>query len=122
MRLIPRPGDTAILRLCTLSSLAFLATACVGDHQAQTGQGDASQTIAAIPRHATYDCGDGERIVIERAGNAVRLTDADGESYDLPASPPSQASRFGEGGLALVVEGGEALWMKAGKQPATCRR
>lgn len=122
MRLIPRPGDTAILRLCMLSSLAFLATACVGDQQAQTGQGDASQTIAAIPRHATYDCGDGDRIVIERAGNAVRLTDADGESYDLPASPPSQASRFGEGGLALVVEGGEALWMKAGKQPATCRR
>lgn len=122
MRLIPTLGESFVLRAMLLSSLAILATACVGDPQAQTGHGETSQTIAAIPRQATYDCGEGHRIVIERAGNAVRLTDVDGESYDLPASPPSQASRFGEGGLALVVESGEALWMKAGKQPATCRR
>lgn len=121
MRLIPTSGEHFVLRAMLFSSLVLLA-ACVGDPQAKSGNSEASQSIAAIPRSAAYDCGEGHRIVIERAGNAVRLTDVDGESYDLPASPPSQASRFGEGGLALVVESGEALWMKAGKQPATCRR
>src|SRR5690606_40030004 len=118
----PRTAENIVMRCLLLAGVALLAAACVGDPQAQIGHGETSQTIAAIPRHATYDCGEGHRIVIERAGNAVRLTDVDGESYDLPASPPSQASRFGEGGLALIVEGGEALWMKAGKQPATCQR
>jgi len=41
---------------------------------------------------------------------------------DMPASPPTQHSRFGEAPYALVVEGQEALLMKNGKEPITCRR
>lgn len=60
--------------------------------------------------------------MVQSTQASVRLVEPDGESYVLPASPPTQNSRFGEGGLALVVEGGEALWMKAGSPPVTCRR
>lgn len=120
MRPNRRPGGCA-LRVGLLASLAFLVAACVGDQQAQN-KGDTVDVMAAIPRQASYDCGNDGRIIVEGASNAVRLTEIDGSSYDLPASPPTQTSRFGEGGLALVVEGGEALWMKAGKEPMTCRR
>lgn len=74
------------------------------------------------PRLVTYNCGDDGAITVEPMTSAVHLVDTEGASYDLPASPPTQASRFGEGGVALVVEEGEALWMKAGREPVTCRQ
>ncbi len=76
----------------------------------------------AQPRHATYDCGEDGAISVENFSSSVRLVEAEGDSYELPASPPTQTSRYGEGGLALVVEGREALWMKAGREPVTCNR
>lgn len=121
MRTNPGPGRAA-LRIGLLAGLGFLAAACVGDQQTQTGATEGGDIVAAMPRQATYDCGNDGRIIVEGGSSAVRLTETDGSSYDLPASPPTQNSRFGEGGLALVVEGGEALWMKAGKEPMTCKR
>ena len=76
----------------------------------------------AQPRRATYNCGKDGAITVEASQGAVRLIEAEGTSYDLPASPPTQANRFGEGNVALVIEGGEALWMKAGREPVSCRR
>ena len=101
--------------------IAVLAAGCVGDQQQTQVRAEAAEMVSVMPRNASYDCGDSGSIVVEAATDAVRLTEADGSSYDLPASPPSQASRFGTDGLALVVEEGEALWMKAGKEPVTCR-
>lgn len=101
--------------------IAVLATGCVGDQQQTHARAEAAELASAMPRNATYDCGENGRIRVEGAGSVVRLTESDGSSYDLPASPPRQASRFGGDGLALVVEEGEALWMKAGKEPMTCR-
>jgi len=101
--------------------IALAVTGCVGDQQQTDARADAAELASVMPRNATYDCGENGRIRVEGAGNVVRLTESDGSSYDLPASPPRQASRFGGDGLALVVEEGEALWMKAGKEPMTCR-
>lgn len=120
MKTKDKSGQTA-LRVGLASLVTIMLTACVADPQQSHGQ-DMSSTSSVQPRRAVYDCGSDGSITVENARTAVRLTDTQGESYDLPASPPSQASRYGEGGLALVVEGREALWMKAGSQPQTCMR
>jgi hypothetical protein len=105
-------------RAALLTSLALAVCGCTSQ-----GPGVSNITVSSTtPANASYDCGAQGRINIARAATGVRLTESDGSSFDLPASPPSQASRFGEEGLALVVENGEALWMKAGATPMTCRR
>ena len=104
--------------------LALGLCACVADG----GSASAALQVAestprqSQPRLATYDCGQDGTITVESMHSAVRLVEAEGSSYDLPASPPTQANRFGEGNVALVVEGGEALWMKAGREPIACKR
>ena len=121
MMTIP-PAGRRFARSGPLACLAVLLAACVADDQQTQSRQEISEIAAAQPRHATYDCGTNGRITVENMRTAVRLVEAEGDSYDLPASPPTQTSRYGEGGLALVVEDREALWMKAGKEPMTCRR
>lgn len=83
----------------------------------------------AQPRLATYSCSEDGTLRIEAAGGMVRVTliepgdpeDAP-EPVELPAAPPGQSTRFGKEGYALVVEGREALYMKAGRVPMTCTR
>lgn len=115
----PQAGPGA-LRAAALCGFAFLLAACVADGS----QSQDTQEVASVaqPRHATYDCGEDGAISVENFSSSVRLVEAEGDSYELPASPPTQTSRYGEGGLALVVEGREALWMKAGREPVTCNR
>jgi len=88
------------------------------------GQGSLSDrhTSTAQPPLATYDCGSDGRLTIENHASSVHVTEPDGTMVDLPASPPTQHSRFGAAPYALVVEGHEALLMKNGKEPITCRR
>lgn len=117
----PPPGRRA-LRVGPLVCLAFLLAACVADDQQSQARQDLAETASVQPRQATYNCGEDGTITVENMRTAVRLVEPQGDSYDLPASPPTQTSRYGEGGLALVVEDREALWMKAGKEPMTCRR
>ena len=106
-------------RCAGLVAIGLLAAACVADDPATS---QASATLPSQPRLATYDCGDDGAITVENMSTTVRLVEAEGDSFVLPASPPTQASRYGEGGYALVVEGREALWMKAGSEPMTCMR
>lgn len=121
MRLIRASRRPAALFPLLLGPVLFLS-ACVADGQPSRTGSTAATVSASQPRHARYDCGDDGAITVEATSGAVRLTEAEGETFDLPASPPRQSTRFGEGGYALVVEGREALWMKAGKEPMTCRR
>ena len=114
-----RPAGRRALRTGPVLGCALLLAACVADGQ---GFQDAIETTTVQPRHATYDCGEDGKIRVENMRTVVRLVESEGESYELPASPPTQTSRYGEGGLALVVEDREALWMKAGSEPMTCRR
>ena len=94
-------------------------------------------SVPAQPRMAAYRCGDDGDIRIENLGSMVRVYepieegtlpeegDADAPGWapiELAAAPPGQQSRYGSNGYALVLEGNEALWMKAGKTPLTCVR
>lgn len=106
--------------LATIVSVVLILTGCVADggsHLAANG----FSAAPVQPRHAAYNCGDDGTITVRAMGRTVHVVDTEGASYDLPASPPTQNSRFGEGNVALVVEEGEALWMKAGREPVTCR-
>lgn len=75
---------------------------------------------ATPPREATFRCDEGERLHVARLGSAVQVTDAEGDTIVLPPSPPGQDTRYGMDGYALVVEGEDALWMKAGATPRDC--
>lgn len=100
-------------------SLCVALSACVagGPPRAQ------KQAVANLqPRFATYDCGEKGLITVENTRTAVRLTEPEGQMYDLMAAPPTQASRYDADGMALVLEGRDALWMKAGSEPVDCRR
>lgn len=89
---------------------------------------DASQPVPASvlsesqPRQATYRCGGNATLTVENMRSSVLLVDPQGESVMLPASPVSQQTRYGQPGYALVLEGRDALYMKGGKPPLTCRR
>jgi len=109
------------LHLAPAACIALALTACVADGS-HSLSGPQLAVAPAQPRLVTYNCGDDGAMTVEAMTNAVHLVDPEGASYDLPASPPTQGSRFGEAGVALVVEEGEALWMKAGREPVTCRR
>ena len=116
----PHAGRLAAIILAMVPALGL--GACVADGGPGPAVLHAVDTAPAQPRRATYDCGRDGTITVESMPSAVRLVEPEGSSYDLPASPPTQASRFGEGTMALVVEDGEALWMKAGREPIACRR
>jgi hypothetical protein len=77
---------------------------------------------SAQPATATYSCADGGMITIENLGASVRILGAGDDVIELPASPASQSSRYGEQPYALVLEGNDALFMKSGEEPLTCTR
>lgn len=103
---------------------------------ASTGQAAASSPAAAgsqpaptlvekdtpQPRTATYSCADGGRMTIENIGTAIRVLGSDGVNEELPAAPAGQNSRFGINHDAIVIDGREALVMKANATPVACKR
>jgi hypothetical protein len=109
-----------------LAASALLA-GCVSSEPPRSTSG------AGQPRLASYACGDGTQLRIEGAGSIVRVTlveptdpeaedAAAPEPVELPAAPAGQSTRYGKEGYALVIEGREALYMKAGRVPMTCTR
>lgn len=107
------------------ASLAPLATNTAGGTAPAV---DANQPVPASvlsesqPRQATYRCDGNATLTVENMRSSVLLVDPQGDSVTLPASPASQQTRYGQPGYALVLEGRDALYMKGGKQPLTCRR
>jgi hypothetical protein len=98
-----------------------LVSACV--EEPRPAPAPAAAVVAAAPSVAgVYDCGEDGRIGVEFFGAGVRVTEADGSVVELPASPPGQRNRFGEGVSAIVIEGREALYMRARREPWTCVR
>ncbi|MFN3765305.1 MAG: hypothetical protein ACK4R3_07020 [Aliihoeflea sp.] len=82
----------------------------------------ATGSVPAQPPLATYACEDGSQLKVAATGASV-VVEAQGEEdpVALPASPPNQFYRFAEGLYSLVVENGEALWMKNGEGALACR-
>lgn len=113
--------------LCFAGATALLAAGCTGGGTQQQPQIPPTQ-----PRIATYQCGEAGSLRIVNTGASVIISEdmqalAEAEEqpvaqYELVAAPPNQRSRYGAEGLALVLEGREALWMKAGSTPLTCTR
>lgn len=117
------PFCRAVPRFACAAFLFALAGCMADDPGLRTGQVAGMGPAAPSRGRAAYDCGEDGIITLETGHAAVRLIEqGDGGSYELPASPPAQASRYGSDGMALVIEDGEALWMKAGSEPITCRR
>jgi hypothetical protein len=75
-----------------------------------------------VPTTSVYQCDDAGTLTVVDSGGSVKVTTPSGREIDLPASPPESRSRYGEPPYALIVEGGDALWMKAGKRPLECKR
>jgi hypothetical protein len=73
---------------------------------------------------ATYRCGNGGMITIQNLGSSLRVGRPDGTTEEFAASPANQSSRYQEAAThdAIVIDGREALVMKRGSTPQTCRR
>ncbi|MDX8463574.1 hypothetical protein [Mesorhizobium humile] len=73
---------------------------------------------------ATYRCGNGGMITIQNVGSALRVMRPDGSTEEFAASPANQSSRYQEAAThdAIVIDGREALVMKRGSTPQTCKR
>lgn len=113
---------TGLLQAVALCVPALLTAACVPSETGKATAGMIENSTTTQPRQATYNCGESGSLIVENLRTSVHLTEPDGTSVDLPASPPTQQSRFGEAPYALVLEGNEALLMKNGKPPLTCNR
>src|SRR5690606_36928532 len=86
----PQPGRLAAGILLAVGLVPGLC-ACVADGGSGPGALQIIESGPGQPRLATYDCGQDGAITVEAMQNAVRLVEAEGSSYDLPASPPTQA-------------------------------
>ncbi|MEO5757487.1 MAG: hypothetical protein ABIQ51_11600 [Mesorhizobium sp.] len=73
---------------------------------------------------ATYECGNGSAITIQNLGSSLRVIEPDGATEEFVASPANQSSRYQEAAThnAIVIDGREALVMKRGSSPRTCKR
>ncbi|WP_027053209.1 hypothetical protein [Mesorhizobium erdmanii] len=73
---------------------------------------------------ATYGCGNGSAITIQNLGSSLRVIEPDGATEEFVASPANQSSRYQEAAThnAIVIDGREALVMKRGSTPRTCKR
>jgi len=98
------------------------AAASVSLAPAASAGGAVSDVAAPQPRTATYSCADGGMMTIENLGTSVHVVGSDGTSEDLQASPANQNSRYQQAHDAIVIDGREALVMKAGSTPVTCKR
>ena len=114
MAIDSKPRLSLFLALPLISALS----ACVGS----SPHGMSASPAAFTSMPTRYHCENGSEVVIENRGTSVVVTDASGEPVELPASPAGSRARYGSGAYALVLEGGEALWMKAGEEPGTCLR
>jgi len=73
---------------------------------------------------ATYGCGNGSAITIQNLGSSLRVIEPNGATEEFAASPANQSSRYQEAAThdAIVIDGREALVMKRGSTPQTCKR
>lgn len=112
------------MRLRVVPSLGLSALVLVGLSACNqsTGSTTRAATDSCIPAKAAYRCDSGGTLNIERSGSGVAVVAPDGEAVLLPASPAGQNMRYGEPPYALVLESNEALYMKGGAEPVTCRR
>ncbi|WP_137930422.1 hypothetical protein [Mesorhizobium comanense] len=89
---------------------------------AASASGPVTDVSAPQPRTATYNCGADGMMTVENLGSSVHVQGPNGMNEDLQASPANQNSRYQQAHDAIVIDGREALVMKAGSTPVTCKR
>ncbi|MGB3540623.1 MAG: hypothetical protein WBA42_20910 [Mesorhizobium sp.] len=109
----------AAVALLPLIVLGACTSTPAGQHVASVSPAGDSSPQPAI---ANYACTDGGTMTIRNVGTSIRLIGPNGMEEELPASPANQRSRYGEAHDAIVIDGREALVMKAGQTPYTCTR
>ncbi|PLP56813.1 hypothetical protein CYK37_23675 [Mesorhizobium loti] len=115
---VSQPGKTGLGVKTAQGQVAAAASAAPDPQTATTlVEKDTPQ-----PRMATYNCADGGRMTVENIGTAIRVLGSDGVNEEMPAVPAGQNSRFGVDHDAIVIDGREALVMKANATPVACRR
>jgi hypothetical protein len=119
MSLRPRRMLSGILASVALMTAACTTGALQKAYGPETQPTDESNSP---PRTATYSCADGGMITVENLGDYVRILGVGDDTIELPASPATQHSRYGEQPYALVLEGRDALFMKSGEEPLACTR
>jgi len=105
-----------ISRFAVVGAAGVVAVGCVANDA--PARPVAQSTAVSV----SFDCGDGETLSLVGDGVTLRATASGDAAVRLEAAPPGQTSRYGTDGHALVINNGEALWMKAGAAPMTCRR
>lgn len=95
----------------------LLLSACVG-----VDTGATFGSSSAAHGRTVYRCSDGARMTVDNRGSSVVLTLDDSEPIELPASPADSRIRYGAAPYALLLDREEALLMKSGTEPNTCRR
>lgn len=118
----------AKFRLAILSG-GLLLQACTTDAakkpEAEQTPADPTMVAEAPPPpigSSVYHCANGTDLAIDNLGSSVRVTDAAGESIDMPASPPDSRYRYVHAQHAIVLDGDEALFMKPRGGPIACKR
>lgn len=109
-------------RIIAALQFALLLSACVADEGPSLSATSSSVSALQPPRYSTYRCDGGDEITIEDFRTSVHVIDTRGVDVELPAAPPSQTTRYGQPGYALVLEEPKALWMVSGKRPVNCVR
>jgi hypothetical protein len=102
--------------------VALTACTTASTKKANNPVGQQTDESSAQPATATYSCADGGMITIQNLGTSVRIQGLGDDVLELPASPETQRSRYGEQPYALVLDGRDALFMKSGQEPLTCTR
>lgn len=111
----------AAVALLPLVVLGACASTPAPRHAASVAPAPAGDSIPQ-PAIANYACTDGATMTIRNVGTSIRLLGPNGVEEELPASPANQRSRYGEAHDAIVIDGREALVMRAGRTPLTCTR
>jgi hypothetical protein len=110
------------VRIVAALQLALLVSACVADEGPSLSTTSSGASGLQPPRYSTYRCDGDNEITIEDFRTSVHVIDSRGVDVELPAAPPSQTTRYGQPGYALVLEDPKALWMVSGKRPVNCVR
>jgi hypothetical protein len=111
----------AAIALLPLIVLGACTSTPAGQHVASVSPASTGDSTPQPPI-ANYACDDGGSITIRNVGTSIRLLGPNGVEEELPASPANQKSRYGEAHDAIVIDGREALVMRAGQTPLTCTR
>lgn len=109
------PGWLALLALMALMG-------CVAEGSSAKSAAVAAEPGDPAPGLATYVCEDQTALVVDNRVTQVTVTDGEGDVSTLPAAPAEQRSRYGVEGLAIVLDGNDALFMKGRHEPVNCRR